>query len=104
MELKRKFKPCPLCEGDVMYYDGTRPHDETFGKHFICMRCDTMFSSTIIDIVWNQRDLENKMRCCGNCNNWSAQREFCNEKQDRYAGNSVCGEWKFTTDDHGDIK
>ena len=53
--LRKKFKPCPLCEDEVMYYDGTQPSDGDIGKHFICMGCDTMFSSTIIDIVWNKR-------------------------------------------------
>lgn len=53
----KKHKSCPLCGGEVMYYDGLHLCDESFGKHFICIRCDTMFSSTIIDTIWKKRHI-----------------------------------------------
>lgn len=34
-----------------------------------------------------------RLRCCGNCVEWSAVREFCNYHQDKFAGNGHCDKW-----------
>lgn len=45
-----------------------------------------------------------EMRCCGNCNNWTAMKEFCHEKQDRYAGDGICEAWELAKTRKADCK